>query len=232
MYPKYHNIQSFSDQQQDLFIISCTRGKKYGSYLEIGAGHPVYGNNTFALETQFGWRGVSFEMNPELVNEFNLIRRNACIIGDATKINYTELMDRSNVGNHWDLLQVDLNPPEATYQALKQINFDKYSFSIVTFEHDSYNYPNLPGNLEYVKTESRELLQKHGYTRVISDVIHAAPNPHSGLPHGPLEDWYVHEELIGNDTWKRFVGEGVAMDPGYCSQDTMKLFDELLKGLV
>lgn len=231
-YATYHNIQSFSDQQQDLFIVACTRGKKHGTYLEIGAGHPVYGNNTFLLEAQFGWRGVSFEMNTNLVNEYNFFRRNPCLIADATKFNYSLLLEKSNIGNHLDLLQVDIDPPNATLEALKQIDFKKYSFSIVTFEHDAYNYPNLPGNLEYVRTESRELLEKHGYTRVISNVIEGSINRESGLPHGPFEDWYVHEEYIGNDTWKRFVGENVPMNRSSCSEDTVKLFEELLKDLI
>lgn len=230
-YAKYHNIQSVSDQQQDLFIIACTQGKTNGRYLEIGAGHPIYGNNTFILEAQFGWAGVSFEMNPSLVNEFNLIRRNPCLIGDATKMNYSALLERFEIGTHLDLLQVDIDPPNATLDALKQIDFSKHAFSIVTFEHDAYNYPNLPGNLEYVRTESREILRKNGYTPVILNVIEGSVNAQSGLPHGPFEDWYVHEDYIGNDVWKRFVGENIPMNPSSCSQEIKNLFDELLKDI-
>lgn len=227
--PNYHNIQSFSDQHQDLFILACTKGKRNGTYLEIGGGHPVYGNNTFLLEQQFGWSGLSFEMKPELVNEFNLVRRNRCLIGDATVMDYNGILERCNAGPHLDYLQVDIDPAHATLAALKQIDLKKYSFSVVTFEHDIYNKVLSPA---WVREESREILQKHGYTRVISDVVHAALNPYSGLPHGAMEDWYVHEDYIGNDVWKRFVGENVPMDPGSCSEETKKLFEEVLKDIV
>lgn len=230
-YPKYYNIQSFASQQQDLFVVACTNGKKNGTYVEIGAGWPIQSNNSFLLEYQFGWRGVSVELNPMLVNEFNLTRRNACILADATKLNYNMLFERCGFEKHIDFLQVDIDPPSVTFDALKCIDFNTYSFSIVTFEHDAYNYPHLPGELEYVRTESRELLASHGYTRVISDVIEGRLNPESKLPHGPFEDWYVHEKYIGNDNWKRFIGSDVPMDFESCSEETINTFTELLESI-
>jgi hypothetical protein len=47
---------------QDLFVIAMTHGARNGSFLEIGAGEPVYGNNTYVLEKQYGYRGISVEM--------------------------------------------------------------------------------------------------------------------------------------------------------------------------
>lgn len=229
MYSKYNNVQSFSDQHQDVFVVACTGGKKNGTYLEIGAGHPVYGNNTFILEAQFGWNGLSFEYKPEFVNEFNLIRRNPCFIGDATTTDFNAILERCNVGDHMDYLQVDIEPATATLSALKQIDLDKYHFSVVTFEHDIYNTVLTP---EWVLTESREIFKRHGYTRVVSNMVHAALNPHSKLPHGPMEDWYVHEDYIGSENWKRFVGENVVMDHGSCTEETINLFNELLKDVL
>ena len=54
--------QSYSQIGQDLFVVAMTRGKCEGSFLEIGAGHPTQGNNTYLLETEYGWSGVSIEM--------------------------------------------------------------------------------------------------------------------------------------------------------------------------
>jgi hypothetical protein len=230
-FPKYGNIQSFSTQQQDVFVIACTDGKKNGTYVEIGAGYPIHSNNSFLLEYQFGWRGVSVEMNIGLVNEFNLTRRNPCILADATKINYTSLFERCNFDTHIDFLQVDIDPPNATFSALNQINFDKYSFSVITFEHDAYNYPHLEGDLEYVRTDSRKLLEKYGYTRVLSDVIEGRRNPESGLPHGPFEDWYINEKYMTSDNWKRFIGSNVPMDIDSCPQYMINNFSELLQNI-
>jgi hypothetical protein len=55
-----------SQINQDRFVIAMTRGQTGGSFLEIGASDPIVGNNTYILETQFGWRGVSVErITPE-----------------------------------------------------------------------------------------------------------------------------------------------------------------------
>ena len=47
---------------QDLFVIAMTTGAQHGSFLEIGAGEPVYGNNTYMLENSYSYRGISVEM--------------------------------------------------------------------------------------------------------------------------------------------------------------------------
>ena len=41
--------QIYSQCYQDLFVLSCLNGKTNGTYLEIGAGRPFYGNNTALL---------------------------------------------------------------------------------------------------------------------------------------------------------------------------------------
>lgn len=228
-FPKYNNVQSFSTQHQDVFVVACTNGKKNGTYVEIGAGYPTYSNNSFLLEYQFGWRGISIEMDPLLVNEFNLTRRNRCIVGNATQIDYNNLFTRCRFDTHIDFLQVDIDPPDATFNALKKIDFEKYSFSIITFEHDAYNYPYLEGDLSYVRTESRELLESYGYTRVVSDAIEGRRNPESGLPHGPFEDWYVNEKFMDNNNWKRFVSSNIAMDADNCPQYMVNTFSDLLQ---
>lgn len=231
IYPKYHNIQSFSDQHQDLFILACTQGKRNGTYLEVGAGHPIYGNNTLLLEREFGWKGVSLELNSEHVNSFNLIRNNPCLIVDATLIDYTSLIEQLCVGSHIDFLQLDIDPPEVTFSVLKKINFNKHFFSIITFEHDAYSYTN-ESNKEYIRIESREILHRYGYTRVITDVVDGRFNPSFGMVMGQFEDWYIHEDYIGNDIWKKFIAENVPMHATTCSQETTNLFTELLKDIV
>lgn len=229
--PKYHDIQSFSDQHQDLFILICTQGKRNGTYLEVGAGHPIYGNNTFLLERDFGWTGVSLELHTERVNLFNMVRSNPCLIADATEVDYTFLLEQLNVGSHVDFLQLDVDPSEITLATLKRINFSKHFFSVVTFEHDSYLYGN-DTSKEYIRTESRQILKKHGYTRVVTDVVDGRYNAEFGITMGQFEDWYVHEDYIGNDVWKNFIAENIPMNINTCGQKTINLFNELLKDII
>ena len=58
-----HVIDSARGQAlQDLFVVAITQGKTNGTFLEIGAAHPVHTNNTYLLETEFGWSGTSIDV--------------------------------------------------------------------------------------------------------------------------------------------------------------------------
>ncbi len=54
---------SKSQSGQDLLVVALTKGKKNGKWLEIGAGHPIVGNNTWLLEKYFGWHGDSIDIH-------------------------------------------------------------------------------------------------------------------------------------------------------------------------
>lgn len=58
-----HVVDSARGQAlQDLFVVALTQGKTNGTFLEIGAAHPVHSNNTYLLETEFGWSGTSIDV--------------------------------------------------------------------------------------------------------------------------------------------------------------------------
>jgi hypothetical protein len=62
---------SYSQISQDLFVVAMTRGLLGGSFLEIGASDPRIGNNTYLLESQFNYRGISVErITPDYENFF------------------------------------------------------------------------------------------------------------------------------------------------------------------
>jgi len=50
--------KNYSQVYQDMFVLSMLDGKKNGTYLEIGASDPIVDNNTYLLETEFGWKGI------------------------------------------------------------------------------------------------------------------------------------------------------------------------------
>ena len=84
--------KNYSDTYQDLMAISLANGKRNGTYLEIGSCYPYQGNNTALLEEVFDWKGVSVEINHELVEEFNRERKNKSILHDATTLNYESVL--------------------------------------------------------------------------------------------------------------------------------------------
>ena len=83
------NIENnWSQSMQDMFVLSMLDGKKNGVYVEIGADQPRVISNTYLLENDFDWSGVSFELDGDKVININKVRRNKCIFADATTYDY------------------------------------------------------------------------------------------------------------------------------------------------
>jgi hypothetical protein len=203
---------SNSREHQDLFILSVLDKKRKGSYVEIGASHFITGNNTYLLEKEFSWSGISVEFLQGYQQEFNRNRSNPCILADATIIDYTKLFEEYSLPSHIDFLQLDIDPPSNTLKVLQNIPFDKYTFSVITFEHDEYS-----GGKEE-RIISRGILENLGYTRVISDVMHGEVS---------FEDWYVKEEYMPNEVWKLFKGNNVKMNAADISSKIVEIFKQL-----
>jgi len=178
--------QNYSQVYQDLFVLSILDGKEKGTYVEIGASDPFKNSNTALLEKDFGWTGVSLEINEEEVTKFNVERSNKCLLQDATTVDYGELFVNSGLDTVIDYLQVDVEPAEVTFNVLLSIPFDKYKFRVITYEHDYYlNHP-----IDYRKL-SRQFLEAQGYKMVVGDI---APDSNS-----TFEDWWVHPELVDSE---------------------------------
>jgi hypothetical protein len=173
----------YSQAGQDQFVIDMLKGKKGGVYVEIGAWHSIDISNTYILEKDYGWTGVSFEIDQEKVDEFNLNRTSMCYAGDATIFDYEGLFDRLNLPKQIDYLQVDIEPARNSLTALFMLPLEKYRFSVITFEHDLYADPN---NI-HVKNKQKELLNSLGYLLVREDV------DHEGLV---FEDWWIDPRVV------------------------------------
>jgi len=84
--------------QQDKFILNILKNKRNGYFLEIGSNHPSYINNTFSLETQFGWRGIMVEYENRFLPLYKQVRPNSIhVIDDARNINYLNLFKDNNL---------------------------------------------------------------------------------------------------------------------------------------
>lgn len=205
-------MRSNSRENQDLVILSLFNKKRNGTYVEIGGATPIIDNTTFLLESEFDWSGISIEYNQNLQSQWH-IRKNPCLCLDATTINYDELFALYNFPDVIDFLQLDIDPPKNTLKALQRINFEKYKFSFVTFEHDYY------AGGSYGREESRRIFAHYGYVPLITDVSHR------GLV---FEDWYIHPTTIPFDNWNDFVGQGVNMNTPDLSSKYIALFEKYL----
>lgn len=175
--------KNYSQAFQDLFCLTVTNGKENGTYLEIGAGDPLIGNNTYLLEKQYGWKGLSVEINSNLVDKFRSIRSNRIVCADATKINYRKLLNEISDESYIDYLQLDCEPPAKTFEVLLSIPFDQYKFGFITYEHDYY----LDMSKSY-RSKSRNYLSSLGYVLILPNI--------SLDDSTPFEDWWIHPDII------------------------------------
>ena len=178
--------QNFSQCYQDMWVLSMLDGKPLGTFVEIGSGHPVISNNTALLESRFEWTGIGFEIKEKEADLYNEHRKAPVALGDATTADFDQLFKEVNLGPEFDYLQVDCEPAQVTFDALKKINLDKYKFATVTFEHDSYN----DGN--EVRDASRKYFEDHGYILIADNISVDAQHPY--------EDWWAHPDLVPSHT--------------------------------
>jgi hypothetical protein len=174
-----------------MFILSILNGKRKGTYLEIGAQEPIFQNNSAILEKDFDWKGVSVEILENLCQMFAEQRSNPIICKDATTIDYEKLLKQFYNTKEIDYLQLDCEPSKTTFEILTAIPFDQYKFAVITYEHDHY-----VDMTSTYRTKSRNYLKSWGYELVVTNV--------SQDDKTPFEDWWVHPDLVDQETIEKF----------------------------
>jgi hypothetical protein len=181
--------RSCSQASQDLFVLEMLESKNNGTYLEIGGGHFSESNNTFILEKEFGWNGISIEIDKELVNLFNDKRRNKAIASDATSFDYRTALKESSFASQIDFLSLDIDPAPVTFKALEKLPHDDFRFSVITYEHDRY----LSGDEWMIR--SRSLLSELGYHLVVKNLKCFGRD---------IEDWWIDPNVVKEEIHTRF----------------------------
>lgn len=181
---------SYSQSFQDLFVVSTMNGKRGGTYLELGCSYPVEINNTYLLETDFDWTGVSVDIDPERTKVFAESRKNDVFTEDAGNIDYDNLLSQYE-NNHVDYLQIDVDSEEATSKILETIDFNKYDFSVITFEHDLY------WRGDALKNVMKKIMSDNNYILVAENVC-------SMNHQDPYEDWYINPKYVQEEHWKKY----------------------------
>ena len=64
---------SYAQRFEDLYLMRCFAGGSDGFYIDIGSGHPVYDNTSFAFYLK-GWHGITVEPNPWLARLTRAVR--------------------------------------------------------------------------------------------------------------------------------------------------------------
>lgn len=170
------SLQYKSQASQDRFVYTILYGflkqEGPGTYLEIGAGHPVHLSNTCFLETCLGWKGISIDNDTRYQLLWDDIRHNPLVIADATTLDYASILQNSP--KHIDYLSLDID--EAYDVVLRQLPLNEYRFKVITIEHDAYRYGDL------YRLAERHILTSLGYELLFPDVCS------NGLQ---MEDWWI-----------------------------------------
>jgi hypothetical protein len=198
---------SHSQAGQDFFVIGLLQGKLNGTYLEIGASHPSGGNNTFLLDTMFGFTGSSIEINQNVVNDWNQLRPQSNLqICDALTFDYTSLP------THFDYLQIDIEPQMNNLRVLEKV-LKSQTFSVITFEHDVWRNTQ---ETQFVMNESRKLLLNYGYELVVNNVT-ILPGEGKGIGDEPIhfEDWYANPKYIKQEIINAYQWLDYSNNPKY-----------------
>lgn len=189
-----------SQAYQDLFaqqINKKVNGNK--TYIEIGANYPVKRSNTYNLEVNDKWTGLSVELNERYKQAWDKSteRSNSIRWCDAISLNYIDAIKQLNLPTHITYLSCDIEPVENTFKALQAVIGQGIKFDCITFEHDYYRS----------ETDYREVVDNYlhsaGYKIAVHNVYF------NDDPNLLFETWYVNQDInfdvIEFKDWKNNV---------------------------
>ncbi len=201
--------KSYSQQRQDLFVLSQLNFKENGYFVDFGAAGGVHSSNSHLLENCFGWKGIlaeaaiswhdELERNRSVHIEKKSVwsKSNETILFNETNptglstidmfsdsdmhaksrekgrrynvetISLLDLLEKYNAPRNINYLSIDTEGSE--YQILKDFDFNKYTFDVITCEHNLCEFQN----------DILNLLTKNGYKKVNNNMC-------------KFEDWYVY----------------------------------------
>jgi hypothetical protein len=189
--------KNYSQAYQDMFVLSMLNGKTNGTFLEIGAYDPHFVSNTYLLEKEFKWDGISIDIEPSVKRKFEGKRTCKFHLQDALTIDYDDLLTKHNFPSQIDYLQLDVEPQKNTLSCLKLMPLNKYRFSVITYETDFYDTAVTKEESLRNREESREILHSHGYELVVGNVCNVSVDD-------PFEDWWVDPNVIPSEIIEKF----------------------------
>lgn len=180
---------------QDWFVNHVLGDKERGFFLDIGCGTgdfpadqvPIHTmSNSFGLERHKKWKGVAIDRD---VIYFDIASksRNSVVCVDLLKTNINSILEEKKCPLHMDYLSLDVD--ESQRKVFDELDFNKYSFDVITYEH---NYSLQLTNPESIyagdRDYSREKFISLGYRLLFGNV---------GITEEEMiEDWWVSPKIF------------------------------------
>ena len=103
-------IVSFAQNCEDVLLYRAFKGKSGGTFIDVGAGHPIADNVTLWLR-QKGWRGVNVEPNPIYFRDLQKYRPedinlNVGVADKAGELLFYQV-EQNEVGHGWGMSSFD-----------------------------------------------------------------------------------------------------------------------------
>jgi hypothetical protein len=140
--------ESIDQTSCDSFVLKCLRGKRYGTFVEVGATHPWYENRSYLLETVFHWRGIVIDHDPRWRLAYEQLRgrtHHVTAVAAVAEIDWVAEFATANLPVEIDYLHISSGGEILHSEIMK-----KYRFAVVT--------------ANIILEES--LLENHGYVCV------------------------------------------------------------------
>ena len=184
----FKESMDYSQFGQDWFVDTVLRNKRGGYFLDIGCGistlspyeYPISCmSNTYGLEMHRGWDGLGIDCNIDYFRMASRIRK-TIVCADLLVTDINSILKRKEAPLHMDYLSFDVDT--AQRKVFADLDFDKYSFSVITYEHN-----HSAGSNTIERDYSRSRFERLGYKLLFGDV---------GLDNEQyIEDWWVSQEL-------------------------------------
>lgn len=193
--------QSHSQSGQDRFVDLILHGKRDGRFLDIGCNHPIELSNTYAFETELGWKGLLIDRDEYCVGLCKLARASQCVKEDVLAADWSELLNIPDFkwGGHGPIPVIDylsIDCDENTLAAIRRL-LDNVAvrFRVLTVETDAYRFG--PGPRDAIDG----LLQRHGYDLLCRNVRSSDGSIY--------ETWAVDPKLVDMKIAEKFRSDGL-----------------------
>ena len=197
---------------QDLFAVLASKGKKSGTFVEVGVGSGVHLSNSFLLEAALGWEGVLVEPNRAshdsiLAHRKARLETRAAASRSGQEIDFEEMVHRGEFSRVAGTVSHDLSQDEIKRYTVKTVTMTEICemnqlpnyidfLSLDTegseldilegIDFDRYTFGAMAiehNHHQEARAKMREILAPHGYRQVLQHL-------------SDFDAWFVHNSNL------------------------------------